>query len=68
MTRKYFYNLIKKHDLLINLVKYSWIFLFFTATLSDYVPNNLLVPLNLPYVVSTFCKYPFWKMVVLYVI
>ncbi|KAK7494826.1 hypothetical protein BaRGS_00013953 [Batillaria attramentaria] len=31
--------------------------LFYSVSVSQYVPNSSLVPLNLPYVVETFCKY-----------
>lgn len=28
------------------------------VSVSNYVPNTSLVPLNLPYIIETFCKYP----------
>lgn len=31
---------------------------FFSVSLSDYVPNFKLIPVNAPYVIETFCKYP----------
>lgn len=31
----------------------------FTVVLSNYVPKSSIIPLNLPYVLETFSKYPF---------
>ncbi|XP_067675521.1 membrane-bound transcription factor site-2 protease-like [Haliotis asinina] len=31
--------------------------LFYSVSVSNYVPNSSIIPLNLPYVIETFCKY-----------
>lgn len=36
-----------------------YLLFLFSVILSNYIPNSDFIPVNLPYVLETFCKYPF---------